>query len=114
MWWLPDAVIAEPVPVVSLLVDGGGRISSSFFVDGAVDVRSAISVRRASAVMALATCPISWGPMTERKVDAAALRRPASSVGHGDDDGSFAGCVRDFLMYRGVSCTLAGMYCVPF
>jgi len=69
---LPDATTTELVPVVGLLVDGGGRISSSFSVDGAVDVRSTISVRRAFAVTALATCPIAWGPMTERKMDAAA------------------------------------------
>ena len=51
----------------------------------------------------------SWGPQQRRKEDLAGL--PSVEVA-GDDDGDIAGCVREYSLYRGVSCKKAGMYCM--
>jgi len=51
----------------------------------------------------------SWGPQQRRKEDLAGL--PSAEVA-GDDDGDIAGCVRQYSLYRGVSCKKAGMYCM--
>jgi len=51
----------------------------------------------------------SWVPQQWQKEDLAGL--PSAEVA-GDDHGDIAGCVRQYSLYRGVSCKKAGMYCM--
>ena len=57
--------------------------------------------------------PRSWSPSAWWKVDLAGLP-PVEAAGVGADDENFSrGCVCHFSLYRGVSCKIAGLYCVP-
>ena len=53
--------------------------------------------------------PSSWGPAAWRKEDLAGLRSEGVAE---DDDGDITGCVRQYSLYRGVSCKKAGIYCM--
>jgi hypothetical protein len=82
--------------------------SSPFLDDGMADGRSTEMVRRGwSTVLALAASPMSWW----REVDRIGRWSSADVVTVEDDDGSFLGCVCVFLLFQGVPCKRAGLYC---
>jgi hypothetical protein len=83
--------------------------SSPFLDDGMADGHS--TRRGWSAVLALAASPMSWCPSARREVDSIGRWSSADVVTVEDDDGSFLGCVCVFLLFQGVPCKRAGLYC---